>query len=50
MTYATLMDVQCPNCSYEGPAPLIPVEGTDYFLEHWTVVCPVCAKGWVIEP
>ena len=49
-TIATL-DVECPNrrCGYIGPAALIHVPETECFDEHFAVVCPECARGWVIE-
>lgn len=50
ITTATL-DVECPNrrCGYIGPAALIQVPETECFNEHFAVVCPVCARGWVIN-
>ena len=49
MTYATQMDVVCPSCGYDGPAPLIGVGESEYWLEHWTCVCPECGRGWVLD-
>lgn len=48
---AITLDVQCPNrrCGYEGPAELFQVAATEWFAEHFAVVCPDCARGWVVE-